>query len=207
MEGGGVDLKHRKKHRPKKENEVDLIEQLFGTMGSIGKTERRPPKNPFEFTLKLTKKDDDTMGVKKPRKKLTQPPRPPSVRAQTVAKKALEKIQEVKKAVTKRPSSAPVKKAAVKKTQIKPDQYDTIKRTYTHTFKFSDNYMNEFSMLLNRTIPGLEESIRDENKDLNPMALNKLILDLHDSVYFELRDELLLSLGLRKRELDTMVQE
>lgn len=150
---------------------------------------------------------------KKQKQATTVATRPPSKRAAAAAaKKTFEKIKELAKSVGAPKqklvkTSVPVKKLISGKRQpIKPGPYDVIKRSYSQSFKFSDEYIRDFYSLLNRIIPGLVQAIRSENNDITDAELSKIILKLHDSVYFELRDELLVSLGLQKRELDTMME-
>ena len=239
MEGGGADLRHRKpkpktKTKNKENSDVESLEKLFGNIGNFGNTtnKQRPARNPFELNkIKSTAQkiialgDDDKMGIKPPRKKVTQPPRPPSQRAAAAAAKAAAKaVETAAKAVasskapkapkaTKAPKAPKAPKATVSKPKnktIKPDKYDIIKRTYHDEINFNDKYINDLTDLIKRvlpSIPELKERLMSENENITDEAVKEMILEIHDSIYFQIRDEILLLLGLRTRNLSDIMEE
>lgn len=192
-------------HDGKYSDERDDSLNVVGKMHESSQSSEEPFDPIYE---KMRKK-----SIKKQKQATTVVTRPPSKRAAAAAaKKTFEKIKELAKSVGAPKqklvkTSVPVKKLISGKRQpIKPGPYDVIKRSYSQSFKFSDEYIRDFYSLLNRIIPGLVQAIRSENNEITDAELSKIILKLHDSVYFELRDELLVSLGLQKRELDTMME-
>lgn len=157
--------------------------------------------------------------VKKIRTKKAKVPltrtRQPSVRAQTIAaaaaKKALDKLKALKSDKPKRKPSASVKKPPSAKPVPKKRTatVDIIKRpSHLSLTFFQETYINSFVDLFNSYRPEfvelIKENAKNEFESLDEVKLNKRLIELQDLLYFEIRDELEISLGTRKRELETM---
>jgi hypothetical protein len=151
--------------------------------------------------------------MKKP--KVLHSVRPKSVRVQTIRAAKAEKVtvsstKPSKKTVSKVATSAVASIVAKKSKKIKPGNFDIIKRQFHTTYEFPRGYLEEFSLLFNRHRDQIKELIQNDANNnqeiLTGVELNKRLIEAIDDIYFQFRDELIISLGMRKRELESMME-
>lgn len=186
------------------------MDQVVG--GVKKKAKSTKTKNNFKIDAMMDALND-MMGttIKKSRKKMVQPLRPPSARVKSMPVSRNTTVASVAKAVKMKPPVAP-KTKRVRRSKMVPETI-TLSRQHHTTIEFKPADIQLFVNLFNKFIldyeyvDAIKQAAKAQYEEIDETEVNNRVLEVIDTLYFKIRDSIKRSLGIVQKDMSDIMEE